>query len=463
MSKDVPAGKPAAAAMPKDFDRIQARINTLITEGNLTAARDVLQRAAPAVARCPKAAEWCRQTAARLKEFEAKRTNQALLLQTARQLVDAFDYEQAQSLLAPIPAAERSASVRELLADVEQTLEELRVLEEDLVDAVRCEDLDEIKIIIDRLLELRPSHRLARQVQRNFGKIRRGRMMLTVGPTGQVELQSGSAIGSPVAVWGLAAIALIGVAIALVAPKARGWLSAAADRVDEMSNGTGQAPPAPPAGGGPQATIPDGNNAENPFAALLQNFFDPVEGTQMVATGDQATLKVAPAVHDLSIELGQMTAPRALEPVSGDFTYQVRVANVTGPEGESLLAGRRAFVGAGILVWADERNYVRLERAAMQGGLRDTIYANWELRENGRFARPGATGEMPLSGPATWLRVQRRGNQLIGSVSEDGALWKDLPPLMVKWPQDVQIGIAAVNNTPIGYEARFENRRLWTN
>lgn len=340
--------------MPKDFDRVQARINALLSEGNLTAARDVLQRITPVAARFPKAAEWCRRTAARLKDFEAKRTNQALLLQTAQQLVDAFDYEQAQSLLAPIAVAERSARVCELLADVEQIIEELRVLEEDLVDAVRREDLDEIKSIIDRLLELRPSHRLAREVQRNFGKIRRGRMLLTVGPTGQVELHSGSSMSSPVAVWGLAAIALV-------------------------------------------------------------------------------------------------------------VTYQVTVADVTGPQGDSLLAGRRAFVGAGILVWADERNYVRLERAAMQGGLRDTVYANWELRENGRFARAGTTGEMPLSGNATWLRVQRRGNQLIGSVSEDGATWKDLLPLTVNWPQDIQIGIAAVNNTPIGYEARFANRTLTTN
>ena len=99
----------------------------------------------------------------------------------------------------------------------------------------------------------------------------------------------------------------------------------------------------------------------------------------------------------------------------------------------------------------------------MQARFGDTVYANWELRTNGRFVRPGTTGEMPLSGKATWLRVERRGDQLIGSVSEDGTNWKGLAPLTVNWPQDIQIGIAAVNNTPIGYEARFEDRTLTTN
>lgn len=109
---------------------------------------------------------------------------------------------------------------------------------------------------------------------------------------------------------------------------------------------------------------------------------------------------------------------------------------------------------------ADEKNYIRLERASLQTGNSAPIYANWELRQNGRWVREGNAGERPLTGDVTWLRIQRQGNQFLGSVSDDGESWTALPPITLPCPVEVQAGIAAVNDTPAPFKPRFSGLSL---
>ena len=466
-------------SLPPVFAQVQQRINNLIETGDTNQARKVLLQAAKLVASHPEASAWCRKTLKRItQETKTREQRNAsdpestkILARTAREFFDAADYEQAQTLLTSIPASERSNSVDELLFEVESILAELHDLEADLVDAVRREDLDEISATIDRLLELRPWHRLAKRIRANFGKIRRGKMLLRVGGHGEVIVNEELSFSPSASVWGLAAIALVGLIFGVVVPMVRPnfWDSSRssegnANGVDgaNAANAAVASDPAdtlPPDGRAnvvDEAVIPGGNDLD----ALVNNFVDPKDGTVIVKQGGTLSMNVAPGVHDLSIELGKMNAPRSLESVSGDFTYVVRVENVKLPQAKSLEASRRAFVGAGILVWFDDRNYIRLERAALHDNLGSGLYANWELRRDGAFAREGNMGDMKLSAESTWLRVQRRGNQLLGAASEDGTNWTSLPPLNVNWPKDIQIGIVAINNTPVGYSANFDQRSL---
>src|SRR5688572_24686505 len=70
--------------------------------------------------------------------------------------------------------------------------------------------------------------------------------------------------------------------------------------------------------------------------------------------------------HDLSAELKSSTAPRVFTPLNGDFDMQVKVEGEFQPGGESTQAGRTGYTGAGLVVFADAENYVRLERATLQ-------------------------------------------------------------------------------------------------
>src|SRR4051812_8587189 len=66
--------------------------------------------------------------------------------------------------------------------------------------------------------------------------------------------------------------------------------------------------------------------------------------------------------HDLSPELESSTAPRVLRPVKGDFTIEVKVGGEFEPGEKSTQEGRTGYTGAGLVVFADEKNFVRLER-----------------------------------------------------------------------------------------------------
>ena len=66
--------------------------------------------------------------------------------------------------------------------------------------------------------------------------------------------------------------------------------------------------------------------------------------------------------HDLNMELGGMNAPRVLREVDGDFTVQVKVSGGFDPGNEAAKSGTAPFNSAGLLLWQDEKNYLRLER-----------------------------------------------------------------------------------------------------
>jgi hypothetical protein len=70
---------------------------------------------------------------------------------------------------------------------------------------------------------------------------------------------------------------------------------------------------------------------------------------------DKGTLKVSiPGKdHALAMERGQINAPRVLQEVKGDFVAQVRVSGDFASGTTSLVGERRAFRGAGLVLWQD--------------------------------------------------------------------------------------------------------------
>jgi regulation of enolase protein 1 (concanavalin A-like superfamily) len=183
---------------------------------------------------------------------------------------------------------------------------------------------------------------------------------------------------------------------------------------------------------------------------------DPDGDCTVTPQGQTLSITVPATPHDLSAELGQVNSPRVLQDVEGDFSARVKVCGALRPAAAPSVPGRFSFQSAGLLLWSDENDYVRLERAGLnRGGVSSS--AGFELRSNGVMA--GAQSS-PLPDQDAWLRLERRGNQLFGSVSGDGRQWTTLRPINVDFPAKVRIGVAVVNAAQQPLTVRFEELQV---
>jgi RNA polymerase sigma factor (sigma-70 family) len=165
--------------------------------------------------------------------------------------------------------------------------------------------------------------------------------------------------------------------------------------------------------------------------------------------------------HALCVERGRMNAPRVLCDVEGDFIAQARVDG-PGPDGaEGGVKDYRPFHGAGLLLWVDENNYVRLERARLVYEGRNLVYANFELSQDGELARTGDAGEMPLPDGAIFLRLERHDGAVLAATSPDGVRWTSFDPLDVKPAPQVRVGIVAEQNISEGPTPEFSDFKLF--
>ena len=187
---------------------------------------------------------------------------------------------------------------------------------------------------------------------------------------------------------------------------------------------------------------------------------DPDGDCKVFVEEGRLTIAIPGTVHALSAERGQMNAPRILREVAGDFIAEAKVSGVAPPQAPSLVRERRPFCASGLILWQDDRTYIRLERAGMVLNDEGVIYANFESREHGRFERAGDANELPLDGEETYLRLERRGKMVLASVSTDGRSWKSLEPLAVDLPERVRVGVAATHNTSAPFRPRLGGYKL---
>lgn len=188
---------------------------------------------------------------------------------------------------------------------------------------------------------------------------------------------------------------------------------------------------------------------------------DPDKDCKFIRYKDTLTIEVPPGKnHGLAVEINLTNAPRLLRDVEGDFVAQVHVEGTFLPSQNSSNKRRRSFLGAGLLLMKDERTYIRLERAALL--LRGEVkhYANWELREDGKWLLEGDTRVQPLEDEATYLRLQRKGDKLLASVSQDGKEWKELKPLEVKLPAKLKLGVSLSTSSMDAFAPQFDQFQL---
>jgi RNA polymerase sigma factor (sigma-70 family) len=192
---------------------------------------------------------------------------------------------------------------------------------------------------------------------------------------------------------------------------------------------------------------------------------DPSGDCTFTTEKSRLVVKVPGGIHDLN-PYRSMQAPRVLKKVKGDFVAQIKVTGDFKP-GEKAASDHSSFNGAGLLVWQDEKNYIRLERNRWYVPA-EQQYACYppllEYFKNGEYqdTDPDSTLDEFFKDRSTWLRLERNGNKLIASYSHDGKEWTEAKEITVDLPAELSVGVAAINTSEEAFTVEFDEYKVFT-
>jgi len=186
---------------------------------------------------------------------------------------------------------------------------------------------------------------------------------------------------------------------------------------------------------------------------------DPTGDCRINLVKEKLTIAVPGTKHDLSVETGDTTAPRVVKEIDGDFIAQVKVSGNVRFNGRGLSQRYLPYHGAGFLILVDDQTYLRFERAAIsQPDGAGMHYANFELRQGGNRT---ASHALQMPDRDTYLRLERRGSRIIGSVSDNGLRWMPLEPIAAELPKRIKVGVVAVNTSTDPFKAEFSDGEIF--
>ncbi len=189
---------------------------------------------------------------------------------------------------------------------------------------------------------------------------------------------------------------------------------------------------------------------------------DPAGGTKIELQGTTLVM-TSPAAYVDNFPRGAVNAPRVLQDVSGDFTAEVKVTHVDPAMPNSVLKSLGGFSTAyhagTLLVRSNDKNFIRFERVSMntKGVLSTTC--DLQVHESGKLT---AHVSEKIGDTATRLRLERRGDLLLSSFSQDdGKTWKELPQhKLSKLKGPVTAGVSLTNNTDPGCTVKFQDLKV---
>jgi hypothetical protein len=187
-------------------------------------------------------------------------------------------------------------------------------------------------------------------------------------------------------------------------------------------------------------------------------FVDPDGDCRARAADDgRLVIDVPGKLHDLWPDpQGSTNAPRVLRDAPApDVVARVTVAGeVDAKDGTGVAPGKRPFRAASLLLWEDEKNFVRLDRGCVVREGKPIYFAYYHVFRNGK--RTTHLSKDIENRPAS-LRLHRRGNKVKAAVSQDeGKTWDEFPEQEVKLAEEMKVGVAALNATTEPFEATFE-------
>lgn len=188
---------------------------------------------------------------------------------------------------------------------------------------------------------------------------------------------------------------------------------------------------------------------------------DPDGDCTLIEAKGALSVKVPGTLHDLyplqKNRKARANAPRVVREVTGDFTAAVKVSADWKPGGKLPGSTSYPFNGAGLVVYASDGDFVRLERNLWVGPTGPVSYTAPIHYAGGVLAnKPGSTRDEFFKGRSTWLKVERAGQTLTTWVSHDGKEWTETAGLATAFPEAVRVGVVAVNSSDAAFAVTFE-------
>jgi regulation of enolase protein 1 (concanavalin A-like superfamily) len=185
---------------------------------------------------------------------------------------------------------------------------------------------------------------------------------------------------------------------------------------------------------------------------------DPQKDCDFLAEKTRLSLTIKSSRHQqVGATMGTNT-PRVVRDVEGDFVATVKVLAEYQPTGPSTNPRAIPFNGAGFILWNDDQNYIRLERAALNRNNKVSTYMNFEYFRTGERALNSNDSMAPGD---CWIRMERQGGRILGSCSTDGLAWKEAKFFEVAWPEKLKLGLQATTSASnLPWPVTFEEFEL---
>ena len=131
----------------------------------------------------------------------------------------------------------------------------------------------------------------------------------------------------------------------------------------------------------------------------------------------------------------RQNAPRLLKPIAGDFEIETKVK----------FAPKSDYQGAGILVFNNEKNFLRFERGfgGIDGG---GSGVRFDKSVSGDYSAVSGTEQNPTESGEVELKLVRDGKEFIAFMRENiDSEWKEVGTFETDYPETVQVGIIGIS------------------
>lgn len=199
----------------------------------------------------------------------------------------------------------------------------------------------------------------------------------------------------------------------------------------------------------------------------LGPLIDPDKDCKLTKSQKTVKIEVPGKLHTLSPQLidkkkGVLNAPMTLATVEGDFLMHVHVGGVQAPGTTPLSSPKTkrqlpyAFQSAGIVLWEDADNFIRLERATQveRGSATNSNKLLVEVYKGGKLI--GEPFYLDVPADELSLMMMRYKGQIRCLFSMDGKKWAALQTIAETYPGKIKVGLAAVNLSKNALTAEFE-------
>jgi regulation of enolase protein 1 (concanavalin A-like superfamily) len=214
--------------------------------------------------------------------------------------------------------------------------------------------------------------------------------------------------------------------------------------------------------------------------SMLGPLIDPEKDCKLTKSDDDLKIKIdvpggkvrslAPyIVNRLNKKKPLHNAPMSLVDVDGDFAALVEVtgdisAGTTLPKDRQGNAIPFTFQSAGLLLYQDKDNFVRIERSA--GVAVETLQpihkVLFEVVKDGQQV-PNEAYPAVQEGPVSLLLMRRKGKVMVGASFNLGSPPQAFRMIELDLPTKVKVGLSASNISAKPFTANFENFALFNN